>query len=160
MSSAPASSARSKIVPHLRSHRRRPPAGQTANSPHRAQPLSPDFVKIFLMSAPVRLRLSVSTSIIKATPHGVTLVGDRIYDCPPASPVPLFNRRSIASFVICDPWPSLLLSEELGSYLGRHPQRELQLQFDGQLCNSFPRALSAVTFLCLMVAHLECPDIY
>src|SRR3954449_12829769 len=38
------------------------------------------------------------------------------------------------------------------------PSRAATSTWRISLANSFPRAASAAPFLCLMVAHLECPD--
>ena len=113
-------------------------------------------------SAPVRLRLSVSTSISTATPPGrVALVRDRLVGAalelagaPLDGPVDGVVRSSDAALAFWNMVRRVALASSRRRPPGRRPRSG-----GPAWRTACPRALSAAPFLCLIVAHLEWPDI-
>ena len=117
--------------------------------------------KTLRTSAPVRLRLSVRDSTMIATPPGrVPLVGHRLVahalelaGAPLDGPLDGVDRhRAVARLV--EHGAQGRVGVEVAA-----PSRAATSSWRISLANSFARALSTAALRCLVVAHLECPDI-
>ena len=81
------------------------------------------------------------------------------YVRPSSSPVPRLIARSMASLVICPALAFSIAVRSVALELGSPPpSRAATSSCLAILAKSWPRALSAAPFLCLMVAHFEWPD--
>ena len=133
--------------------------GRTATTPRRARRTMPPLrLKMFLISAPVRLRLSVSACTKTATPCGrVALVVHRLVD---------------DAFFLAGAAPDRALDRVDGHRrVARllHHRAQRRVRFAGRrrrvraatsiwrisTAKSLPRAASAAPFLCLIECHLE-----
>ena len=79
---------------------------------------------------------------------------------PSISPVPRLIALSILSFGIRADFAVPMAVRSRGFALGSPPPIFAAMMISlAILLNSFPRLASVAAFLCLMLAHLECPDI-
>src|SRR5660398_272774 len=123
--------------------------------------LPPLLSKIWRTSAAARFLLSVKAVTYTATPEGpYPSYVSWIMSAPsPSSPVPYFTGRSIlslgmfASLAVWIAWARVAFMS--GS---PPPSRAATVMARESLEKSFPRFLSWAAFLCLIPAHLECPD--
>src|SRR5271169_4041880 len=80
--------------------------------------------------------------------------------CPPSSsPVPRMMARLMLSWGILAPLAATMAERSLGFESGSPPPPRAAIMISLMMrVNAFPRLASVAAFLCLMVAHFECPD--
>src|SRR4051795_8368176 len=113
------------------------------------------------ISEPVRLRLSVSASTSTATPPGpypsYMTASYALASAP--SPVPLAIARSMLSLGIEASRAFWIASASDGLPSGSPPPSfAATVIARASLVKSLPRRAATIAFLCLIPAHLECPD--
>src|SRR5216683_5657703 len=162
-SSAPASSTMSNILSSLAC------SLGTTISPLRwnIQPTAPASARLppFLLikcrnSPTTRLRLVVTAWISIPTPPGPYPSNVTSSYCSPSSwPVPRKTARSMFSFGIFSFLPARMAARSRGLELGSPPPMRAAMVISRiTRVNTRPRLASVAAFLCLMVAHFECPD--
>src|SRR5699024_1366075 len=120
-------------------------------------------VKATRTSEAARLRLSVRHSTSTATPPAAypsyMIVS---YSAPPASrPEPRLTARSMLSLGTEAFFAFWMASYRVGLPAGSPPPvRAATSMFLISRAKSLPRLASMAAFLCFVVAHLECPDIF
>src|SRR5919202_3934416 len=78
---------------------------------------------------------------------------------PPSAPEPRLTARSMLSLGTDDFFAFWMASYRVGLPAGSPPPiRAATSTFLISYANSLPRRASMTAFLCLVVAHLECPD--
>src|SRR5919107_4406628 len=108
-----------------------------------------------------RLRLSVRHSTSSATPPGPYPSYMIVWYSapPPSAPEPRLTARSMLSLGTEDFFAFWMASYSVGFPPGSPPPiRAATSLFLMSLAKSLPRRASITAFLCLVVAHLECPD--
>ena len=117
-------------------------------------------LKMFLISAPVRLRLSVRHSTMTATPFGCVALVRHLFvrDALELTGAPLdravdvvHRHRGVACLLD-------LRAQRRHSSRGRHRRTCAATSISRhRRAKSLPRAASAAPFLCLIECHFECP---
>ena len=124
--------------------------------------LPPFLEKAERTSPPERLRLSVDTATNTATPAGAypSYMMSSLFASAFSSPVPRLIAVSILSLGTCSAFALVIMVRRVAlDPASPPPSRAATSMLRTSFAHSFPRALSAAPFLCLMVAHLEWPDI-
>src|SRR6202048_5155383 len=108
----------------------------------------------------MRLRLVVTAWISIPTPPGPYPSNVASSYCSPSSwPVPRSIARSIFSFGIFSFLPARMAVRSRGLELGSPPPMRAAMVISRMTrVKTRPRLASVAAFLCLIVAHFECPD--
>src|SRR6202030_2386458 len=108
----------------------------------------------------MRLRLVVTAWISIPTPPGPYPSNVTSSYCSPSSwPVPRSMARSMFSFGIFSFLPARMAARSRGFELGSPPPMRAAMVISRMTrVNTRPRLASVAAFLCLIVAHFECPD--
>src|SRR5207237_2926722 len=119
------------------------------------------FSKTCRISLTVRFRLSVTTFTNMATPPGAYPSYMISSSCPPSrSPVPFWIARLMLSAGILTPCASWIAVRNRGLPSASPPPIRAAIVISlMSLVNMRPRLASMAPFLCLMLCHLEWPDI-
>src|ERR1039458_6278250 len=123
-------------------------------------PMLPPFLeKAWRSSLTVRLRLSVATLTSTAAPPGPYPSNMTSSICPPSSsPVPRMMAFLMLSEGMLTALAASTAVRRRGFPSGSPPLRAAIIISLMMRVNDFPRLASSAAFLCLMVAHLEWPD--
>src|ERR1700738_3132531 len=122
----------------------------------------PPFLVIKCRNSPtMRLRLVVTAWISIPTPPGPYPSNVTSSYCSPSSwPVPRSMARSMLSFGIFSFLPARMAARRRGLEFGSPPPMRAAIVISRMTrVNTRPRFASVAAFLCLIVAHFECPDI-
>src|SRR3954468_23539059 len=118
------------------------------------------LLRRYRISPTVRFLLSVSVEIISATPPGPYpsyMISS--YETPGSSPVPRRMARSMFSRGMLFALASAMMVRSRGFMSGSPPPpRAATVSSLMRRVKILPRFASAAPFLCLIVCHLECPD--
>src|SRR5260370_13063428 len=121
----------------------------------------PPFLLImWRTSLTTRLRLLVTTWVSMPTPPGPYPSKVASSYCSPSScPVPRRMARSMFSLGMFSPLAARIAVRKRGLELGSPPPMRAAMEISRMiLVKARPRFASVAAFLCLIVAHFECPD--
>src|SRR5260370_40616833 len=121
----------------------------------------PPFLLImWRTSLTTRLRLLVTTWVSMPTPPGPYPSKVTSSSCSPSScPVPRKTARSMFSLGMFSFLAALMACRSLGLVLGSPPPVRAAIEISRiNRVKARPRLASVAAFLCLIVAHFECPD--
>src|SRR6202046_5387414 len=122
--------------------------------------LPPFFENIWRTSLTIRFRLLVTTCTSTPTPPGPYPSNVTSSSVSPSRvPVPRWIARSILSLGMFSPLAARIAVRRRGFVTGSAPPvRAAIVNSRMSLVKILPRRASVAAFLCLIVAHLECPD--
>src|SRR5688572_14706015 len=112
------------------------------------------------ISPTVRFLLSVSVSMMSAAPPGpYPSYVISSYETPGSSPVPRWTARLMLSAGMLTDFASAMIVRSRGLLSGSPPPARAATVSSLMIrVNTLPRLASAAPFLCLIVCHLEWPD--